>query len=92
MRICAACDQEHLIGDSAEYVSEDSQFYEHACICDEAVFEITAGASLYREDNVLTDDVKWFYIGCRCVSCGLVGCFADWKNEFEGFQKLLSNV
>lgn len=43
----------------------------------------------YRnEDESLSDDVRWLYLGCR--SCGLVGCYADWKNEFNGYEKLLA--
>jgi hypothetical protein len=36
--------------------------------------------------------VRWFYLGCRCVACGVLGCYGDWKNEFNGYQQLLMNV
>ena len=42
---------------------------------DEPLFEISTGAAFYTDST----DVRWFYIGCRCVACGLVGCYGDWK-------------
>jgi len=36
--------------------------------------------------------VKWLYLGCRCVACGLVACYGDWKNEFEDFREFLKRV
>lgn len=87
VRTCVACENEHLIGDSAEYIAE-ADLEERECICGGEVFEITAGVSLYQD----SEDVRWFYLGCRCVACGVLGCYGDWKNEFNGYQQLLMNV
>lgn len=35
----------------------------------------TTGAAFYKDST----QARWFYVGCRCVSCGLVGCYGDWK-------------
>jgi hypothetical protein len=77
----------HPIGDSAEYL-DDAQLEECECPCGHGSFEITAGVSLYKS----SEDVRWFYLGCRCPVCGLIACYGDWKNEFEDYRKLLSRV
>jgi hypothetical protein len=87
VRKCAACNSEHPIGDSDEYL-EDAEIEECACPCGGEKFEITVGVSLYDE----SEDVRWLYLGCRCPACGLTAMYGDWKNEFDGYQELLSRV
>jgi hypothetical protein len=87
VRTCAACNNTHPIGDSADYL-EDASLEECACPCGREEFEITAGVSLYDE----TDDVRWIYVGCRCPACGLAAVYADWKNEFNDYRLLLARV
>ncbi len=31
-------------------------------------------------------------LGARCVDCGLVGVYGDWKNGYNGYQELLNRV
>jgi hypothetical protein len=87
VRKCAACNSEHPIGDSGEYL-EDAEIEECACPCGGEKFEITVGVSLYDD----SEDVRWLYLGCRCPACGLTAIYGDWKNEFDGYQELLSRV
>jgi hypothetical protein len=87
VRKCVACRDEHPIGDSGEYLDE-SQLQMYECVCLENVFEITVGVSLYDD----SEDVRWFYVGCRCPKCGLTGVYGDWKNEFNGYRELLARV
>jgi hypothetical protein len=87
IRVCVACGREHPIGDSAEYLAE-AELEECECPCGGDSFEITAGVALYEG----SEDVRWFYLGCRCPACGLTACYGDWKNEFEGYQALLERV
>lgn len=87
VRHCTACASEHPIGDSAEYL-QNAELEECACPCEREEFEISVGVSLYAE----SEDVRWLYLGCRCVSCGLVAVYGDWKNEFTGFRALLARV
>ncbi len=90
VRRCTKCRVEHMMGDSAEF-AEDAEIGQHQCLCEGYVFQISAGIHRYRnQDDSLSNDVRWLYIGCRCPSCGLVGCYADWKNEFNGYDKLLA--
>ena len=51
-------------------------------------FEISAGVALYQDSQ----DVRWLYVGCRCVCCGLTACYGDWKNEYPGYETLLRAV
>jgi hypothetical protein len=87
VRTCTSCRQEHAIGDSAEYLDE-AELDDAECLCEVREFEVTVGVSLYQD----SEDVRWLYLGCRCVKCGLLGCYADWKNEYNGYQTLLANV
>jgi hypothetical protein len=87
-RMCLGCEADlHPIGDSAEYLDEADE-EECVCPCGQEAFEITVGVSLYAD----SDDVRWIYIGCRCISCGLTAVYGDWKNEYNGFQELLAMV
>jgi hypothetical protein len=86
-RVCRACSGEHLIADSADFVDE-AECEQSVCVCGETAFEITIGVSLYRE----SEDVRWLYVGCRCVACDLVGVYGDWKNEFIGYRDLLART
>jgi hypothetical protein len=87
VRICVTCKTEHPIGDSDELL-EEAELGECACPCGGEAFEITIGVSLYKD----SDDVRWLYVGCRCPKCGLTAVYGDWKNEFNGYQELLSRV
>ncbi|MCP3104901.1 hypothetical protein LZ198_39150 [Myxococcus sp. K15C18031901] len=71
---CPACEKQQPLGDSAEYLDEaDPDVCE--CLCGEERFEISTGAAYYSDRTT----VRWFYVACRCVACGLVGCYGDWK-------------
>jgi hypothetical protein len=87
VRKCAVCNSEHPIGDSGEYL-KDAELEVCACPCGGEKFEITVGVSLYEN----SEDVRWLYLGCRCPSCGITAVYGDWKNEFNGYQELLSRV
>jgi hypothetical protein len=92
VRKCVGCQSEHLMGDSAEF-ADGAEVGQHECLCGTEVFQISVGIHRYREhEGLISDDVRWLYIGCRCVACGLLGCYADWKSEFQGFHELLSNM
>lgn len=86
-RTCANCGAMHFMGDSAEY-AEGATLEGHECICSATDFELCSGVALYRDSN----DVRWYYIGCRCAHCHLVGVFADWKCEAGDADAFLSNT
>lgn len=87
VRKCVLCKDEHPIGDSADYLDE-ADLDEAECVCESPKLEITVGVSLYAD----SEDVRWLYLGCRCPKCKVAGVYADWKNEFNGYQKLLADV
>ena len=89
VRYCAQRGHDHPIGDSAEFLDDPDVALE-SCCCryDGQLFEITIGVHLYRE----SDDVRWVSLGQRCVSCGLAGCYGDWKNESESYREFLRLV
>ena len=87
IRTCTDCGQEHLMGDSAEYV-EGATPEAHECVCENEVFELVSGVSVYEG----THDVRWYYIACHCVECNLVGVFADWKCEAGDAAAFLAKV
>ena len=47
-----------------------------------------AGVALYQ----MSEDIRWFYLGCECFACRLSDVYGDWKNEFIGYTNLLSRV
>ena len=87
VRTCTRCGLEHAMGDSSDYL-DDAELGEAECPCGSNTFEITVGVALYEG----SEDVKWLYLGCRCIECSLVACYGDWKNEYIGYQELLSNI
>lgn len=86
-RTCVRCGVIHFMGDSAEYASE-AQVERHECICDAEALELLSGVALYADSS----DVRWYYIGCRCANCHLVGVFADWKCEAGDADAFLSKI
>jgi len=91
IRECTSCHKRHVMLDGESYL-DDAEFYQATCTCDTSYFQITVGLNLYPDDAGLSNDVRWLYIGCRCPQCNLIGCYADWKNEFNGYKILLENV
>lgn len=87
VRVCDACGDRHPMGDSAEY-SHEAEPEECECTCGGMTFEATVGVSLYADSL----DVKWLFLGLRCIRCGLTACFGDWKNEYIGYQDLLRKI
>ncbi|WP_377007773.1 hypothetical protein [Comamonas endophytica] len=87
IRTCTDCGQEHLMGDSADYVEEAAP-EAHECVCENEAFELMSGVSVYEG----THDVRWYYIACHCVECNLVGVFADWKCEAGDAAAFLAKV
>lgn len=86
-RTCTTCGDRHLMGDSAEFAAS-ANLERHECICGSEEFELLSGIALYSDSN----DVRWYYIGCRCTACNLIGVFADWKCEAGDAESFLAKV
>lgn len=85
-RTCRACGRAVFIADSADYW-EEAEPGEAACPCGEESFEVGVAFSL-REDG----DVRWISVGGRCVACGVLGTYADWKIDYGPTDHLLTAV
>lgn len=74
-RICTQCSAVHFICDSEElWGKADPKPYECiACGAEEA--NVGAAFCLVEDE----DDVRWIYLGTRCVKCGTIACYVDWK-------------
>ena len=87
-RVCTSCDSEQGIGDSDDFFDEVIEVSSIECTCGSLEFEVMAAVALYSD----REDVRWFYLGCECTNCHDSGVYADWKNEYIGFQELLARV
>lgn len=76
-RQCSTCSDAVLIADSAEYW-HDADPGEAACPCGAGRFEIGVAFSV-REDL----SVRWITVGGRCVTCGSLGVYTDWKIDYD---------
>jgi hypothetical protein len=86
-RTCTSCDSSLFICDSGEYWSE-AQPEEWKCSeCGSTSANIGVGFSLYEDG-----EVRWLYVGERCVRCGTLGCFAGWKIAYSPSKQLLEQV
>jgi len=87
-RFCAKCKKEHFICDSEEYW-EDAEPERWGCIgCGSHSTNIGVGFALYPEEK----EIKWLYVGVRCIKCGILGCFAGWKVGYAPSRQLVGDV
>jgi hypothetical protein len=87
-RECVKCGKVHFICDSEEYWGETDPERCTCVECGSEAFNVGVGFSLYED----TEDVRWLYVGERCVTCGILGCFAGWKVAYGPSHHLLDSV
>lgn len=92
---CKACAAQYLFHSTNNhgYYEGDPEADTEYCACPCAphgasYFEITVGASLYECSEV----VRWLFIGCRCVKCGLTACYSDWNRVDLPYQELFAHM
>ena len=78
-RKCASCSETAFVCDSEEYWDEAEPEAWRCVECKGETANVGIGFSLYEG----TRDVRWLYVGVRCVRCGVLGCFAGWKIGYE---------
>lgn len=76
-RRCVACKTEHMICDSAEYW-DDADPEQCICVCERDEFQVGVGFAITTDKK----DLRWIYVGMRCVHCGLAGVYLDWKIDY----------
>lgn len=86
-RTCTICKREHLMGDSAEYWA-DAEPERCACPCTGEAFNLAVGFAFFAD----SDDVRWLFIGLRCVACGELGMYGDWKIDYSPSRQLLDQM
>jgi hypothetical protein len=88
-RNCARCGARHYIADAEEYW-EPGRPKKWKCIeCRGTVCNIGVGFAGYDDDPT---GIKWLYTGERCIACGILGSFADWKVALSNALRLLEKV
>jgi hypothetical protein len=93
-RVCASCGAESFVCDSGEYW-DHADPDECACPCGGEVFELAVGFS--HVDAITPEGepfrtIKWVTVGARCVKCGILGVYADWKIDYEPCDHLYRQV
>jgi hypothetical protein len=87
-RTCLACGKQEFIADSAEYWDDEAEAdYYRACPCGKEEFAGAVGYSL-RENG----DVRWIFLGLRCLACGSIGLYEDWKISYGPSAFLLDQA
>jgi len=85
--MCTSCRAEHFICDSQEYWSDASP-ERFTCIeCGSKAANIGVGFLLYEDGGV-----HWLYVGERCSTCAVLGCFAGWKVAHSPSTQLIEQV
>ena len=95
-RRCTECKAEHFICDSAEYASE-AHLTRLSCVeCGSERANVGFGFALREERRFVVfrvfSEPKWIYVGVRCADCGVLGCVADWKIDYEPAAHLLNQA
>jgi len=86
-RTCLACGSQHFVCDSEE-VWEGDLVETCTCIeCRSTQANLGCGFAL-REDG----EVRWIYLGVRCATCGILGCYADWQIRDGDSTHLMEQV
>ncbi len=76
-RTCNDCGESRFVADSGEYW-DDAAPGDGQCPCGHEVFNLGVGYS-HREDG----DIRWITVGARCVECGVLGAYVDWKIDYS---------
>lgn len=76
-RTCTTCGAEFVMLDSADVIQE-ADLEEAACPCGCEAFNVAVGFA-FHDDG----DVRWVYVGLRCVADGILGCYADWSIDYS---------
>lgn len=86
LRACSTCGDRVEMLDSAD-AAEDADTGDAQCPCGSEQFELAVGFAR-RDDN----EVKWVYVGARCVADGRLGVYVDWKIDYAPTHQLLQQV
>lgn len=77
-RTCVSCEDKVMMLDSADSL-EDAQLTSLRCRPGHVEFNLAVGFA-YRDGG----EVRWVYIGTRCVADGILGAVAEWEAPSHG--------
>lgn len=84
---CVNCGVQKILLDGEE-IWEDCEPEVGVCsICKGKSYNVRVGFD--RREN---GDVKWVYIGNRCVNCGTLGSYVDWKINYGPTDEMEKNI
>lgn len=86
-RICIKCKNKHFICDSEEFWKEASPTQWKCIECGSKYANIGVGFSLHDDG-----EVRWIYVGQRCIGCNVLGEYVDWKIDYGPSKQLLDQV
>lgn len=85
-RTCRRCGLKAFICDSEDHWS-DATIRTCKCPCGGPDFNLAFGFCLRAEG-----EVRWVTVGERCINCGVLGSFVDWKIDYSPSAELLDRV
>ncbi|RSL16231.1 hypothetical protein EDE15_1742 [Edaphobacter aggregans] len=86
-RICSFCGEAHFVCDSQEWWTNSNPEEWKCAECGSKSANIGVGFSVYEDG-----EIRWLYVGERCASCGILGCFAGWKVAYSPSKQLMDQV
>jgi hypothetical protein len=84
---CTKCHETRFIGDSAEFWAGAKPKRLRCVSCKQTAHNLGVGFSLRS-----TGDVRWMTIGERCLRCGTLSSFVDWKVDGTPTHHLFEKV
>jgi len=81
-RTCIECHESKALLDSVDQ-EDEAEPEQCACPCGGEHFHLAIGFAV-RDDG----DIPWVSIGGRCVTCGVLGCYTDWKIDYSPTEQL----
>lgn len=93
-RTCLGCGAEEFIADSEDYWEDETEAdYYCACKCGNEEFAAAVGYTLVPARPDTPDrDVRWVHVGLRCLACGSLGVYEDWKVSYGPSAHLLDQA
>lgn len=85
---CAQCGTKKILLDGEEYWEDARPLLKKCHVCKSGkTYNVRVGL-LRRESG----SVRWAYVGNRCVDCGTLGSFLDWKIDYEPAGEMEQNI
>lgn len=85
-RLCLGCGGTALMLDSVDTI-EEAELAAAACPCGGEEFNVAVGFSIDADQ-----EVRWVYLGLRCLRDGVLGVYCDWKIDYTPTAGLLAAV